>query len=110
MRNIAGWLNRKIELWENYQTDGVNAIGQALWKQRKVRDLWAEVRPQTGSVLNRTAETKLSRTTHKIITRYTDIIKPGMWFIADGQRYEILYILDPYLQHNTLEIFCEVLE
>jgi SPP1 family predicted phage head-tail adaptor len=110
MRNLAGRLNRKIELWENYQTDGVNAIGQTLWKQRKVRDLWAEVRPQTGNLLNRTAETKLSRTTHKIITRYTDIIKPGMWFIADGQRYDILYILDPYLQHNTLEIFCEVLE
>lgn len=109
MRNLAGRLNRKIELWENVKTENLNAIGQTAWKEQKVCELWAEVRPQTGSLLNRTAETKLSRTTHKIIIRYNKEISPGMWFTADGQRYEILYILDPYLAHDTLEVFCEVL-
>ena len=28
--------------------------------------------------------------------------------MIDGQRYNILYILDPYLQHERLELFCEV--
>ncbi|MBU5464966.1 phage head closure protein [Anaerotignum sp. MSJ-24] len=110
MRNLAGRLNRKIELWENVKTESVNAIGQTKWEGRKVRDLWAEVRPQTGSLLNRTAETKLSRTTHKIIIRYIQDVTPGMWFMAGGQRYDIIYILDPYLAHDTLEIFCEAVE
>ena len=43
MRNLAGRLNRKIELWENVKTESVNAIGQTKWEGRKVRDLWAEV-------------------------------------------------------------------
>lgn len=31
-----------------------------------------------------------------------------MWLVISGVRYEILYILDPHLQHERLEIFCEV--
>jgi len=27
----------------------------------------------------------------------------------DGVRYNILYIMDPYLDHERLEVFCEVL-
>ena len=31
-----------------------------------------------------------------------------MWLEIAGETYDILYILDPYLRHETLEIFCEV--
>ena len=74
-----------------------------------MKDVWAEVKPQTGSLLSgRAAESTLSRTTHKITVRYDSRITLGMWFMAGGQRYEILYILDPYLTGEVLEIFCEV--
>ena len=41
--------------------------------------------------------------------RYCKDITPDMWFVYDGVRYNILYIMDPYLDHERLEIFCEVL-
>jgi hypothetical protein len=31
-----------------------------------------------------------------------------MWLIIDGKRYNILYTMDPYLNHERLEIFTEV--
>lgn len=109
MNNISGRLNRKIELWQHVQTEEKNSIGQKKWEETKVKDVWAEVKPQTGSLLSgRAAESTLSRTTHKITVRYDSSITPGMWFMAGGQRYEILYILNPYLTGEVLEIFCEV--
>lgn len=71
--------------------------------------VYAGVIPQTGSLLKgRTADTTLSRTTHKIITRYRKDIIQDMWFMYEGVRYDILYIMDECLNHERLEIFCEV--
>ena len=85
------------------------ARGQFPVVPQKVCDLWCGVVPQTGSLLTgRPAETQLSRTTSKIIIRYRKDVTPDMWMEIQGQRYTILYILDPYLRHETLELFCEV--
>ena len=35
-------------------------------------------------------------------------ITPDMWVEVEGEKYDILYILDPYLKHVWLELFCEV--
>lgn len=109
MNNLSGRLNKKIEFWQNIQTEKRNELGQKAWENQKVKTAWAEVKPQTGSLLSgRAAESTLSRTTHKITVRYDTRIKEDMWVIADGRRYEILYILDPYLSGEVMEIFCEV--
>lgn len=109
MNNLSGRLNKKIEFWQNIQTEKRNEIGQKAWENQKVKRAWAEVKPQTGSLLSgRAAESTLSRTTHKITVRYDARIKEDMWVVADGRRYEILYILDPYLSGEVMEIFCEV--
>lgn len=108
MNNLAGKLNKKIELWGNVETSEKNSINQNVWQEQKIKTMWAQIRPQTGSLLKRTAETELSRTTHKIIIRYTAEIKPDMWFIYRGERYNIIYILNPYFNNSYLEIFCEV--
>lgn len=84
-------------------------LGQYPVEEQTVATVWAGVTPQTGSLLTgRAAETQLSRTTHKVIIRYRKDVTPEMWLEIEGQRYDILYILDPYLQHERLEIFCEV--
>ena len=71
--------------------------------------VWCGVTPQTGSLLTgRPAETVLSRTTHKVTIRYRPGITADMWLEIGGEPYDILYILDPYLRHETLELFCEV--
>jgi len=109
MRNLSGRLSKKIELWENVRTDEKNNLGMNIWHEQKIKSLWAEVRPQTGSLLTgRMAESELSRTTHKIIIRYDAEVTAEKWFLCDGVRYNILYVLNPYLQNDWLEVFCEV--
>lgn len=109
MRNLSGRLNRKIEFWKHTITEERNEIGQKIWKEEKAKTVWAEVRPQTGSLLSgRAAGTELERTTHKITIRYDSEVQPDWWIVARGERYQILYILNPYLANETLELFCEV--
>ncbi len=72
-------------------------------------DFWCAILPQTGGLLNnRPAETLLTRVTHKIVCRYNDKIKSSDWIIYNGTRYDIIYILDPYMNNERLEIFAEV--
>lgn len=107
--NLGSDLRARGELWQMGTAPEKDALGQFPAVPQKICDLWCGVVPQTGSLLTgRPAETQLSRTTHKIIIRYRKDVTPDMWMEIQGQRYTILYILDPYLRHETLELFCEV--
>ena len=107
--NLGSDLRVRGELWQMGTAPAKDALGQFQADPQKKCDLWCGVVPQTGSLLTgRPAETQLSRTTHKIIIRYRKDVTPDMWMEIQGQRYTILYILDPYLRHETLELFCEV--
>lgn len=107
--SLSSILNRRAEIWANVQEEEKDELGQLPRANKKVADVWAGVIPQTGSLLSgRVADTQLSKTTHKVVIRYRRGLTPDMWLMIEGQRYEILYILDPYLAHERLEVFCEV--
>ena len=92
--NLSTILHTKVERWHNILSNQENDLGQRYLQPVKVADVWAAVIPQTGTLLRgRVADTTLARTTHKIVIRY---------------EYNILYIMDPYLNHERLEVFCEV--
>lgn len=102
-------LNKKVEIWHTVASTTRNELGQKPVEDQLLDTVYAGIIPQTGSLLTgRTADTDLSRTTHKVIMRYRDDLTPDMWIMAEGVRYDILYIMDPYLNHERLEIFCEV--
>ena len=106
---ITSKLNRRVEVWRRAKSTTRNELNQFDYVDSKVKTIWAAVVPQTGTLLsNRPADTLLTQTTHKIICRYDPLIKKDMWLIYEGERYDILYILDPYLSHDSLEIFCRV--
>ena len=107
--SMSSILNRKAVIKKLGRAAEKDELGQYPAEEQTVATVWAGVTPQTGSLLSgRAAETQLSRTTHKVVIRYRKDVTPDMWLIIGGQRYDILYILDPYLQHERLEIFCEV--
>lgn len=107
--NLASDLNRRCTVKRKAQGTEKDALGQYPVTEETVATLWCGVTPQTGSLLTgRPAETQLSKTTHKVTIRYRRGITPDMWLEIGGEVYDILYILDPYLRHETLEIFCEV--
>lgn len=108
-KRLSSMLTKRVEIWHNVKSDTKDRLGQYPTEDKLYKVAYAGVIPQTGSLLNgRAADTTLSRTTHKIVMRYTKNITPDMWFMYDGVRYNILYILDPYLDHERLEVFCEV--
>ncbi len=107
--HLSSRLNRKGVIKIMGQGEQKDALNQYPATPQTVATVWCAVLPQTGSLLTgRPGETALARTTHKILMRYRDDITPDMWVEVEGERYDILYILDPYLKHISLELFCEV--
>ncbi len=106
--NLASDLRHRCVIKRLAQGAEKDALGQYPAAEEMVAKVWCGVTPQTGSLLTgRPAETQLSRTTHKVTIRYRRGITPDMWLEIGGEAYDILYILDPYLRHETLELFCE---
>ena len=103
----AGELNKRIELWG--KVEFTNELLETTYRDNKIKTIWAEVVPQTGSLQRAQAETLLSNTTHKIIVRYGSgkDIKEDMWFIFREHRFDIKYILNPYFRNEKIEIFVE---
>lgn len=110
-RNLASDLRHRGKICQNVIAPQKDALGQFPEENEPdtVATVWCAVIPQTGSLLTgRQAETELARTTHKIIIRWRKGVTPDMWVVVDGVRYDILYVMDPYLDRTTLELFCEV--
>lgn len=110
-QNLGSRLRVRAELWGMVKKPERDELGQVPIVPEKQAELWCSVVPQTGGLLTgRPAETKVARTTHKVIVRWRPGLTPEQWLVIRGQRYAILYILDPYLRRETLELFCEVLD
>lgn len=108
-RNLASDLRHRGLIRRMGQGPDRDDLDQFPAEPETVCSVWCAVIPQTGSLLNgRPAETELARTTHKIIIRFRPDITPDMWVEVYGVRYDILYVMDPYHGHTTLELFCEV--
>lgn len=106
---LGSMCKNRLEVWGSVTSDTKNRLGQYPKEDKKLFTVWGAILPQTGGLLNgRPADTTLCRTTHKIVTRYNKKITSANWFVYDGVRYDILYILDPYLNGERLECFCEV--
>lgn len=106
---LSSMLKNRLEVWGVVTATEKNRLGQYPKEEKKLFSVYGAILPMTGGLLSgRQAETTLTRTTHKIVTRYTDKIKSSMFIMYKGTRYDILYIQDPYLNGERLEIFCEV--
>lgn len=106
---LSSMLKNRLEVWAIETAKEKNKLGQYPKQEKKQFEVYGAILPQTGGLLNnRPADTVLTRTTHKIICRYNKNITSANWFMYDGVRYNILYILDPYLNHERMEVYCEV--
>lgn len=106
---LSSMLKNRLEIWRVETATEKNRLGQYPKEEKKLFEVWGAILPQNGGLLNgRPADTTLTRTTHKIVTRYTDKIKSSDFIMYKGTRYDIIYIQDPYLNGERLEIFCEV--
>lgn len=106
---LTSILKNRVEVWRETTSTTKNRLGQYPKEEKKLFEIYAAIIPQSGGLLNnRPADTVLTRTTHKIICRYNDKIKPSDWIVYKGTRYNIIFIQDPFLNNERLEIFVEV--
>lgn len=104
----TGKLNRKIRFFRHEDTGGVTELGADQMSERVFYECWACIEPRTGSLLSgRTADTMLSKTTHKITIRYNPEIDYSCWIMYAGRRFDIDYINDPHLDKRYLELFVQ---
>lgn len=99
--------NHRVELWGNVKAE--NELMEESNKPTKIRSLWADIIPQTGSLGKRENGTLLSTVTHKLIVPYLSgkDIASDMWFEYKDHRFEIRYILNPLFSNEVLEFFLE---
>lgn len=107
---LANRLNKRLEVWGTVPVE--NELGAIENKTVKVKTIWGQIVPQTGSIGQR-AGTEFAKMTHKVIVRYSAArdITPVYHIRYAGRKYEIMYILNPYEKNVELEIFVtEVME
>lgn len=103
-----GKLTHRIQFYRNEMTGETNELGADDIHEQMFYECWARIEPRTGSLLSgRTADTMLSKTTHKITIRYNQEITYGAWIVYDGHRFDIDYISDAYFDKRYLEIFVQ---
>lgn len=102
-------LQHKISVHANSRVK--DELGETNYEFIEIKKIWSAIIPQTGTLQKQEAETILTNVTHKIIIRFNagkDITK-DMQIHFKGHRFEIKYILNPYFNNETLEIFCQEL-
>lgn len=102
-----GKLRHRVDVYGRVKSK--NNAGATVYKPDKIKTIWAEIVPQTGSLQKQQAETVLSNVTHKIICRYEagKDITQNMHLMFKVHRFDIKYILNPYFKNESLELFCE---
>ena len=102
-------LKHKVDVYENQKV--INELFETTYKFIKIKTIFAEIVPQTGSLQKQQADTILTNVTHKLIVRYLagKEITKDMQIFFRGHRFEIKFILNPYFKNETLEIFCQEL-
>lgn len=99
--------DKRIEIHGNIKYK--NALNEEAEKFGKIKSIFAEIIPQTGTLQRQQADTILTNVTHKIAVRYSagkDITKE-MQIHFQGHIFEIKYILNPYFGNEKLEIFVQ---
>jgi len=99
---------KKVEVWA--KVSKTNTLNEKDYLDSKLRTVYLEIVPMTGSLTSEAGNTKVSGTTHKLKGRYISckLIKDDMWFVFKGQKYNIKFILNPFEANKELEFFCEV--
>lgn len=100
-RTLASRLKNRVEIWEVGKKDTDCGI---IPDPKKIKTVWANIVPQSGSLVNGEANTDYNNTRFKIKIRKTEILSSN-YIIFQGKRYDIDYILPDYKNNSFIELF-----
>ena len=101
-------LNNRIDVYG--KTEIKNELGETDYTYDKIKTIWANILPTTGSVRNVTGEVIRTEMKYKITIR-SDSLKEltnDMYFIYKNQRYDIDYFIPNFKYRDSIEIYCSL--
>ena len=105
----SGVFNRKIEIYEQQETDEENDLGENDTAYVKIKELFARIETRIGGLLtSRPADTVLSTVTHKFSWRYSTmpVVLPNKHKIKYRDNwFNINYCLNDGFKDEVLEVF-----
>lgn len=106
--SLTARLNCRVELYGKVETE--NEYGQKNYEYVSLKKVWAEVLPGAGTLKDGQGNTKYANISHKFIIRKSKkiVLTNDMYFIFEGQRYDIRYYNPNYKNKDRVEIFCEL--
>ncbi len=108
MASLCSRLNNKVALYEKVQV--VNELGEKDYQYQKIKTIWAEIIPQSGNEKTGKGNIIFAEISHKFTVRAKVInsLSNDMYFVFEGQKYDIKYFQPNYKYHDRIEIFCKL--
>lgn len=98
-------LNCAIDVYSG--TEGPNELGEVCYTYSKLITISAEIIAETGSVKKGEADTETVEVTHKVTIKADDVeLSNDMYFIYNGQRYDVKYFMPNYRYNDRIDVFC----
>lgn len=94
-------LNKRVKVYAYVMSE--NKLGQTVGKLKKIKEVWAEIRPlRTKEYIE--ANLLDSKTTYKITIRYFEGLTEDMYLEYKEKQFAITSIADVNMRHETYEL------
>lgn len=87
-----------------------NELGELDYIYDKIKTIWANIIPTTGSLQNIEGKVIQTEMKYKITIRSDSIkeLKNDMYFMYKNQRYDIDYSIPNFKNNDSIEIYCSL--
>lgn len=108
MDNLSKRLNNRIDLYAKVQTE--NELGEVDFDYIKIKSVWCEIKPTTGSIKTATGDIIEVDMKYKVTIRSNSIknLTNDMYFMYQGMRFDIDYNIPNFKYKDSIEIYCSL--
>lgn len=106
MDNLSRRLNCKIDVYGKVKIE--NELDEVDFDYDKIKSVWCEIKPTTGSIKIVTGDIIQIDMKYKITIRSNSIkdLKNDMYFMYKNQKYNIDYSIPNFKYKDSIEVYC----
>lgn len=99
-------LNNRIDVYG--KTSIKNELGELDYTYDKIKSIWANIKPTTGTVKTTSGDIIQVDRKYKITIRNNSLkyLTNDMYFMYKGQKYNIDYSIPNFKYNDSVEIYC----